>query len=175
MSAKEQTPTLDGIYRKFGEASEASQLLETDLGTLLLFLEAVAEGMITDALEVDGKRATELMSRINRQTFGQLLKNVTSKTRSLDELEFLLYDALQKRNRLSHSFYRQHNFRRNSVEGRAIMMADLELIHATLLDALKELSLLEGIDLEALVAEAALRQNNEETAIEPAPYFYVQI
>ena len=29
-------PTLDDVYRKFGEASEAAQLLETELGTLLL-------------------------------------------------------------------------------------------------------------------------------------------
>ena len=26
-------PTLDDVYRKFGEASEAAQLLETELGT----------------------------------------------------------------------------------------------------------------------------------------------
>ena len=29
-------PTLDEVYRKFGEASEAAQLVETDLGNLFL-------------------------------------------------------------------------------------------------------------------------------------------
>jgi hypothetical protein len=40
-------PTLDELYAKFGQVSEAAQLLETDLGTMLLFLEAVDEGMIS--------------------------------------------------------------------------------------------------------------------------------
>jgi hypothetical protein len=35
----DERPTPDDFYRKFGEASEAAQLLETDLGTMLLFLE----------------------------------------------------------------------------------------------------------------------------------------
>jgi hypothetical protein len=37
-------PTLDDIYRKFGEVSEAAQLVETELGTMLLFFDVVGEG-----------------------------------------------------------------------------------------------------------------------------------
>ena len=54
------------------------------------------------------------------------------------------------RNRLSHSFYREHNFRRNSGDGRALMMQDLETIHAVILEAYKQLMLLQGTDLDAL-------------------------
>jgi len=65
-------PTRDDIYRKFGEASEAAQLIETEIGTMLLFFGVVDEGLIKPTLEVDGKWATELLKRINRQTLGQL-------------------------------------------------------------------------------------------------------
>jgi hypothetical protein len=68
-------PTLDDVYRKFGEAAEAAQLLETDLGTMLLFFGVVDEGLISPALEVDSKGAADLLRRINRQTLGQLLRN----------------------------------------------------------------------------------------------------
>jgi hypothetical protein len=139
-------PTLDDVYRKFGEASEAAQLLETELGTLLLWEQAIAE----DLLDADGKRATEIMSAINRQTLGTLIKNAKGISRSIEEIAALLDRALRERNRLSHSFYRQHNFRRNSGEGRALMMQDLETIHGVILEAYKELMLLGGTDLDAL-------------------------
>ena len=57
------------------------------------------------------------------------------------------------RNRLTHSFYLQHNFRRNSDDGRDVMLRDLEAIHEDLLDAYKAVLLLSGVDLENLVAE----------------------
>jgi len=95
------------------------------------------------------ERASDLLAIINRHTLGQLLKSLNDKTQSLDELESLLSKALEERNRLLHSFYRQHNFRRNSDEGRALMLKDLESIHDALLDAYKAIMLLSGVDLDA--------------------------
>src|SRR5690242_6437263 len=107
--------TLDDVYRKFGEVSEAAQIVETDLGTMLMFFGVVDKGLITPTLEVvDRERAADLMRRINRQTFGELLRNTKRHTEALDWLEPLLSRALDERNRLAHSFYRQHNFRRNT-------------------------------------------------------------
>jgi hypothetical protein len=158
-------PTLDDVYRKFGEVSEAAQIVETDLGTMLLFFGIVDEGLITPTLEVDREGATALLRRINRHTFGQLLKNTKRHTDALDQLEPLLSKALDERNRLAHSFYRQHNFRKNSEAGRAIMMKDLEAIHETLLEAMKALSLLSGIDLDALAEQMAkARESGEASA-----------
>jgi hypothetical protein len=142
-------PTLDDIYRKFGEASEAAQLLETELGSLLLWEQGIAEDLIGG----DGKRATEIMRAINRQTLGALIKNAKGYSKPVEQIATLLSCALQERNRLSHSFYREHNFRRNSGEGRTLMMQDLETIHGVILEAYKQLMLLEGIDLDALVDE----------------------
>ena len=157
-------PTLDEVYRRFGEVSEAAQIVETDLGTMLLFFGAVDQGIIKPTLEVASERAADLMHRINRQTFGQLLKNAKRHADALEQLEPLLSKALEERNRLAHSFYRQHNFRRNSEPGRAIMMQDLEAIHETLIQAMKALSLLSGIDLDKIAYQMeAVRENGEGT------------
>lgn len=164
-------PTLDDVYRKFGEVSEAAQLLETDLGTTLLFLGAVDEGVITPTLEVDGKRAGELLDRINRKTLGQLIRSTQRMTNALGPIESLLANALDERNRLSHNFYRQHNLRRNSDGGRAIMLNDLEPMHDVILGAYKALNLLQGIDLDAIAARmkaaAGTRKNPSEVGDDP--------
>ncbi len=157
-------PTLDDVYRKFGEVSEAAQLLETDLGTTLLFLGAVDEGLITPTLQVDSERAADLMQRINRQTLGQLLRNTKRHTNALDPLELLRSTALEERNRLAHSFYRQYNLRKNSDAGRALMLKDLESIHDVLIEALKALSLLSGIDVDALAEQVAKPRENGDGA-----------
>ena len=59
-------------------------------------------------------------------------------------------DALAARNRLFHSFYRTHNFRRNSDEGRAKMLEDLDRKHETILEAYKAVVRPSGIDLDKL-------------------------
>jgi hypothetical protein len=138
-------PTLDDVYRKFGEASEAAQLLETELGNILSIHGAIDAGLMD---KPDGAHGADLFKFINRQTLGQLLRSLHRTDESVFQLEGMLKRALDQRNRLSHSFYREHNFRRNSDEGRSFMMQDLELIHSTLLDAYKAVMLLSGIDLE---------------------------
>ncbi len=139
-------PTLDDVYRKFGEAAEAAQLLETELGNMLLMTRCIDEGLLENQ---NPGRAADILASINRHTLGQMLKNLNDQTQSLDELEVLLVKARDERNRLSHSFYRAHNFRRNSEIGRGLMLQDLEAIHSALLDAYKAVMLLNGIDLEA--------------------------
>ncbi len=37
---------LDDVYRKFGEAAEAAQLLETELGNILLAIEGSEKGLL---------------------------------------------------------------------------------------------------------------------------------
>lgn len=139
-------PSLDDVYRKFGEASEAAQLLETELGNLLLEIDVDREDLIRNP---DSKRARDLVANINSHTLGSLLKQLTGK-KSITPLEDVLKDALEERNRLTHSFFRQHNFRRNSEQGRAMMLADLEAIRTKLLEAYKALLLLSGIDVDAI-------------------------
>ena len=97
-----------------------------------------------------GEEAREILRRINKSTLGQLLKRIDQKSRSFEHTADLFAAALAKRNRLSHSFFRQHNFRRNSSEGCSIMLEDLESIHETLLEAYKAVLAILGIDLDSL-------------------------
>lgn len=140
-------PTLNDVYRKFGETSEAAQLLETELGNILFSAGAMNAGLFE---QPDKARASDVLKFVNRQTLGQLLKSLNRSTDSVAQLESLLESALAERNRLSHSFFREHNFRRNSSEGCTLMMADLESIHETLLEAYKAVMLLSGIDLDKI-------------------------
>jgi hypothetical protein len=131
-------PSLDDVYRKFGETAEAAQLLETELGNTLMMARCIEEGLLEAS---NPARAGEILDSVNRHTLGQLLKKINNHTQSL---------ARDERNRLSHSFYREHNFRRNSEEGREVMLQDLEAIHSVLLNAYKAVMLLNGIDLDAV-------------------------
>jgi hypothetical protein len=140
--------SLDDVYRKFGEAAEAAQLVETQLGNMLLLVRGAEEGLF---FANDSKRATELYVSIDRQTLGQLIKSTNGTAQCLAAIESHISDALRERNRLCHSFYRQHNFRRNTVEGRMIMLKDIESIHDTLLRAYKAVMLLDGVDIDVLV------------------------
>ena len=80
-------PTLDDVYRKFGETAEAAQLLETELGTMLLMINAAEDGLFA---KPDSLRAANILQAVDRHTLGQLLKGLKNKTRSLDGLEQLL-------------------------------------------------------------------------------------
>lgn len=143
-------PTLEDVYLKFGFASEAAQLLETELGNMLLMAGCIEHGQFDGSGSL---RAMKLLNHVNRQTLGQLVKSLQQADTRVDELDTKLRRALRERNRLSHSFYRQHNFRRNSQEGRVEMMRDLDVIHDAILDAYKDLLLLSGIDLDAISSE----------------------
>ena len=143
-------PTLDDVYRKFGETSEAAQLLETELGTMLLMVGCIEADLLENP---DAKRATEIYKQINRHTLGQMIKKLGHKTTSIAHLEDVLAEALRVRNRLAHSFYLRHNLRRNSDDGRETMMKDLESMHEKILKAYKAVMLLSGVDLDKVVAE----------------------
>jgi hypothetical protein len=138
---------LDDVYRKFGETAEAAQLLETELGNILLIKEGSEIGLFEDQ---DEELARNILRKIERSTLGALLKSIEKKVGGPEVTKTIFEKALSERNRLSHSFYREHNFRRNSPEGCEIMLQDLEKIHEAILDAYKITLALSGIDVESL-------------------------
>jgi hypothetical protein len=141
-------PSLDDVYRKFGDAAEAAQLLETELSNTLFEARCTGEGLFENP---NPACAANILASVDRHTLGQLLKSLNNHTQSLNALDGLLAKARDERNRLFHSFYREHNFRRNSEEGRAVMLTDLDAIHSTLLDAYKAIMLLRGINLDSMI------------------------
>jgi len=139
--------SIDDVYRAFGYAAEAAQLLETELGTLLFQIRC------EDLALVGGDRGVEarpILDKINHSTLGALLKKVDAETNDLAHASEDLARALAERNRLSHHFFRQHNNRRNTDEGRAVMVADLERIQSTIFAAYKLVMKVGGTDLDAL-------------------------
>ena len=144
--------TLADVYEKFGFAAEAAQLLEKELGTQLFVAGAIEAGLFEQR---DGVKAKEILDFVNKQTLGQLLKSLHRSTDLVAQLEDKLQRARSARNRLFHSFYREHNLRRNTEDGRAIMLSDLENIHDTLLDAYKAVMRLTGIDLDRVSPDSA--------------------
>jgi hypothetical protein len=143
-------PTLDDVYRKFGEVAEAAQLLETELGTKLLMMGCIELNLLD---EPDPLKASKLYEQINKHTLGQMLRKLADKNTSCSDVDELLSQALAVRNRLAHSFYLRHNLRRNSEEGRTIMLQDLESMHEKLLAAYRAVLLLSGIDIDKVGAE----------------------
>jgi len=137
--------SLVDVYAKFGEAAEAAQLLETEIGNMLLSVSA-AEHSLLEAR--DPVLARKIFDDVDRKTLGQLIRAAKDKVPVPQNLEDLLGQALEERNRLNHSFYRQHNFRRNSDDGRALMLQDLEHIHDQILNAYKAVMLLTGVDID---------------------------
>lgn len=139
--------TKDDVYRKFGEASEAAQILETELGTLLLEHKLIEADLFE---KPDSDRATAIYDQINKQTLGQLIRSLGHVSDLDFDVDQVLSDALVARNRLAHSFYLKHNLRINSEEGRDVMMRDLDVIHICLLQAHKAALLLSGADVEQI-------------------------
>jgi len=140
-------PSLNAVYRKFGEVSEAAQLLETELGNLLLVHKGAEAGLFETK---DPEAAARILEKINRNTLGQLLWQLRGSYDELDALEDLLTAAKAERNRLIHSFYRKHNFRCNSADGRALMLQDLEAMHEKIIGAYKAIMKLSSIDLDKI-------------------------
>ena len=102
--------TLDEVYCKFGEVSEAAQLLETELGNILIMTKAAEAGLL-DASNPEA--ALEICKGIDSQTLGKQINFLNKSSEDASHLSDLLAEALKAQNRLAHSFYRQHNFRRN--------------------------------------------------------------
>ena len=65
--------TLDDVYREFGDAAEAAQLLETELGNMALQTHFIEERLME---QNDPRRARDIFDSINRKTLGQLLENL---------------------------------------------------------------------------------------------------
>lgn len=140
--------TLEDVYCKFGVTAEAAQLLELQLGNMLLEINAEAEDLFTF---VNDERAMKIVGKVNSYTLGQLLLHLRKSPDLLTSLECQLNHALSERNRLSHHFFRQHNLRRNSDEGCAVMLCDLEAIHIVLLNTFRSLNQLCGVNLENVI------------------------
>jgi hypothetical protein len=77
-------PALRNMYEKFGEVSEAAQLLETELGNILILVDAVDAGFMENP---DPEQASSIFQNINRRTLGQLLNKLDKSGIEASDLE----------------------------------------------------------------------------------------
>jgi hypothetical protein len=119
------------LYAEFGMVAEKAQVLEFEAGNVALaFLTIfIDKNDITPEL-------TEVFSHIvddlNRKTFGAMVRQLQKTLNLSDSIIAVIDEALERRNYLTHHFFRTHNFRLFSEEGRKIMMAELKEIQAKL-------------------------------------------
>lgn len=164
--------TREDVYSRFGEVSEVAQLLETELGTLLMMRNYIDEDLLGSP---DRNRATEIYDHVNRKTLGRLIRTLGTKTWVRD-LEQVFNDALLSRNQLAHSFYLKHNMRMRSEAGRKVMLNDLAKIEKSLQKAYWIAQLLGSIELESLIAAGGKNtefQEKRQKALK-APYLPIR-
>ena len=81
LGRQREMPGLEDVYRKFGEVSEAAQLLEAQLGNILLTIEGIELDLFLGDRQ---EEAREILRRINKSTLGQLLKKIDQRNRSVE-------------------------------------------------------------------------------------------
>jgi hypothetical protein len=127
----EYPDTLRLLYLEFGRTAEVAQIMEMEAGNLALSFVSLAfdPSKITDD-ERGLLRA--IVDDVNSRTFGNLLKQIRTIGGVSESIQRIVEEALEKRNYLVHKFFRSHNLRINSEEGRNEMIADLRAIHESL-------------------------------------------
>jgi hypothetical protein len=114
--------TRDDVYREFGKTVELAQLLETELGTLLLAQEAIQH----DAFTLDvWESGAQVVKAIEKRTLGQSLGEIRKRYHISDDLESVFDQALAARNRLAHGFYLSYGRRIETDRGCDEMIAHL--------------------------------------------------
>jgi hypothetical protein len=123
--------SLRTLYFEFGRTAEMAQVMEMEAGNFALAFVSLAfdPATITDE---ERRLFQTIIDDVNSRTFGNLLKQIRKIGNVSDEIEMAINDALAKRNYLVHKFFRHHNLRINSEEGREEMIAELSEIHQVL-------------------------------------------
>jgi hypothetical protein len=132
------------LYAEFGMAAELAQVLEVAAGNVALgFLAMFVKTDEITPEQTEMYRA--IVDDVNRKTFGSLLKHLKKTINLSDSIFKVIDEALERRNYLTHHFFRSHNFALYSKSGRETMSAELKEISGKLglakrtLDAMAEL------------------------------------
>lgn len=132
------------LYAEFGMVAEKAQVLEVAAGNVALgFLMMFVKGDEITPEQTEIYRA--IVDDVNRRTFGSLLKHLKKTLNLSDSIIKVIDEALERRNYLTHHFFRSHNFALYSEKGRQTMTAELKEIGEKLelakrtLDAMAEL------------------------------------
>ena len=115
------------LYAQFGIAAEKAQALETEAGNFVLAYLGLffKPGQITEEQRAFLRSVVDDM---NHKTLGRLLKNIKTLATLDQRLLGTVERALERRNYLTHHFFRSHNFAIYSEEGRKAMIEELRTV-----------------------------------------------
>jgi hypothetical protein len=150
------------VYAQFGAVAGRVAAFEASL-IMILLLDAKRSGKATTPENFDTIEQ-ELEDR--KTTLGQILGKVKSAVTVPADVENLMNEALKRRNRLMHSFFRDNASEFATAQGRQRMLDQLKEAHAYMLaayrlvdDFCRRWAAQYGITPEAVAAEAeALRE-----------------
>lgn len=123
--------TRERVYEAAGRALEAANLLETELGTLLLILDALETG---SHVNPDRDAYLRLRDAIDRKTLGQSLAAVRKRLKIDGDIDRVFNDALEARNKIAHRFFPGHGLRIIDTNGCATMLKEATELRHTLWD-----------------------------------------
>jgi hypothetical protein len=153
------------VYAQFGAVACRVASFETILANILL-LHARLTGKAPTA---DDLERMEEEFQQKRYTLGAFIKEVRAAVPVPEQTERLMKEALDRRNYLMHSFFRDKALEFVTEAGRARMMEELRLTEATVLTADKlttklalELARHLGITLETIAAEVEQMRRGSE-------------
>ena len=134
MSINETQVTQDlyQLYAEFGIAAEKAQVLEIDAGNVALGYLALFFVKPGEVSAEQSKMFRSVVDDLNRKTLGTVLRHVKSSLNFDARILEIVDRALERRNYLTHKFFRTHNFAICSAEGRKAMIAELQEIQAQL-------------------------------------------
>jgi hypothetical protein len=129
------------LYAEFGITAEKAQVLELAAGNLALSYLAVFVKPEEITPEVS-EWFKAIVDDVNAKTLGRLLTLLKKSMALSDTIVAVIDEALERRNYLTHHFFRSHNYALYSEDGRKVMMAELKEIWGKLNQAHQ---LLEGM------------------------------
>ena len=115
--------TVEEVYHDAGRALEAANLLETELGTCLLALDALETGSFANP---DADAYLRLREAIDSNTLGRSIRVIKDKLHITDNVDAVLQDALEARNFLAHRFFPHHGMKIHDPAGRDEMVAHID-------------------------------------------------
>ncbi len=122
-----KSENLNELYTKFGIAAEKAQVLELEAGNVVLSY--ITLFVNTENITVEEKKGfKKLIEDVDAKTLGNLLTKIKSIVNFDTMSENIINEALNKRNYLTHRFFKTHNFAIYNETGRNAMINELEEI-----------------------------------------------
>lgn len=125
-------PDLHELYAEFGMAAEKAQLLEVEAGNVALAFLAMTVKPGEKVVPEKKEFFRQIVDDANRQNLGKLLRVVKSLGTYAPSMIKTIDTALERRNYLTHHFFRTHNVAICNEAGRAEMIKELQEIRSQL-------------------------------------------